>query len=764
MTEHKIPIPSMIYNASVGGHVTNSQQIIDDVLNKEQSVINVEQQELNKGILEEKEYTSGSNNGMGRVVLRKNIVKGVNTLTQSMINKSNTIYVIQYDFTLGENITIPDNCVLEFDGGSVSGNYILTFTDTFIKESEKAISCLIGGTITNKELHIDSFDIISNTNQIDGAKLNNILSIAFNSNCKFVFKEGTYTCSQNLYFQDSGIINVKGIHIDGRNCVFSGFVFNIGKPQNNKVDNYIYDKGIIIENLIFNTAILKIYDCSNVIIKNCKFYDFTVEGLNIQSSGSNFTIENCYFEDPYNIANPNTPRESKGIQLICYPDDYSNICFHSDTYEVTDTSTGLILSNFKIINCTFNATRVQLNNVKDGIISNNYWTGPGVRCVNISPKGDNVNITNNTIEGFEGSTIFNVNHNSNNVLIANNTIRNCQTAYGIHVASGALDVVIKDNIIKDIATFSTISLDALVSGVVENNYISSLNITKGGGTWGEITYRVATLNNAASGQNVTNPNLPPIIIRNNTIEGKFNGIYIDGNENDGGTVLHAQVILDNNVVYKNTNNSTYCVRLSAIKSSDIIVYENNPQIYNRYTSLKFEGNIKFAQKTIYEYKEKIQIENGVVTRTPLGGNKGCYYSEAPTGSQFLVRGEYNNNRDSLYVSFIKDIEIIKGVEFIRVEYIDKVFDLVSYCVYGGRAIYGTERTGIEFIITWGGEKAEDGKPKVFYLNRNKIAPKNGSTRPSGVSVGFQFFDEKLNPPRPIWKTYSGWVDATGATV
>ena len=57
---------------------------------------------------------------MGRVVLRKNLIDGVNTLTQSMINKNNTIYVIQYDFTLDEDITIPENCVLEFDGGSIS--------------------------------------------------------------------------------------------------------------------------------------------------------------------------------------------------------------------------------------------------------------------------------------------------------------------------------------------------------------------------------------------------------------------------------------------------------------------------------------------------------------------------------------------------------------------------------------------------------------------------------------------------------------------
>ena len=156
MSEHKIPIPSMIYNAAVGGHVTSSQQIIDEILNKEQSVLNVEQQELNKGILEEKEYISSSNNGMGRIVLRKNIVEGVNTLTQSMINKSNTIYVIQYDFTLIEDITIPENCVLKFDGGSLNGNNsILTYNKTTIEDFTKGclLNIVVNGSVANKISH-----------------------------------------------------------------------------------------------------------------------------------------------------------------------------------------------------------------------------------------------------------------------------------------------------------------------------------------------------------------------------------------------------------------------------------------------------------------------------------------------------------------------------------------------------------------------------------------------------------------------------------
>lgn len=46
MSEHKEPIPSMIYNAAVGGHVTNSQQIIDENENKEQSQINAEVKQI----------------------------------------------------------------------------------------------------------------------------------------------------------------------------------------------------------------------------------------------------------------------------------------------------------------------------------------------------------------------------------------------------------------------------------------------------------------------------------------------------------------------------------------------------------------------------------------------------------------------------------------------------------------------------------------------------------------------------------------------
>ena len=70
------------------------------------------------------------------VILKKNLVNGVNTLTQEMMSAQNTKYVIKYDYVLGEDITIPENCVLEFDCGSISANnsdYTITGQNTCIK-------------------------------------------------------------------------------------------------------------------------------------------------------------------------------------------------------------------------------------------------------------------------------------------------------------------------------------------------------------------------------------------------------------------------------------------------------------------------------------------------------------------------------------------------------------------------------------------------------------------------------------------------------
>ena len=150
MTEPISFIPSRVKNCAEGGHVAGARDIIDDG-----SGITLDE------LVGNKEYAPADFSGMGRVVLKKNIVNDVNTLTRSMMSDANTIYVIQYDFTLGEDITIPANCVLEFEGGSISAGSgenkdTITGTNTGIQAGLVKIfntSISVGGTWNISKLY-----------------------------------------------------------------------------------------------------------------------------------------------------------------------------------------------------------------------------------------------------------------------------------------------------------------------------------------------------------------------------------------------------------------------------------------------------------------------------------------------------------------------------------------------------------------------------------------------------------------------------------
>ena len=103
-------VQQMIESAAAQpGHITN--------LPDEEDLTVTEHNTLQ---FKDREYNPYNYSGMGKVYLRKHIVNGTNMLTQHMMTKPNTIYVIRYDYCLGgETIEVPEGCVLEFDGGSL---------------------------------------------------------------------------------------------------------------------------------------------------------------------------------------------------------------------------------------------------------------------------------------------------------------------------------------------------------------------------------------------------------------------------------------------------------------------------------------------------------------------------------------------------------------------------------------------------------------------------------------------------------------------
>lgn len=101
-------------NASGGGTINN---LADD-----EDLVSVDKGEsLSVLKFADRAYNPDRFSGKGYKILRRNIIDGKNILTQEMINQPYTIYVVQYDFDLdGAQITIPKNCILKFDGGSLS--------------------------------------------------------------------------------------------------------------------------------------------------------------------------------------------------------------------------------------------------------------------------------------------------------------------------------------------------------------------------------------------------------------------------------------------------------------------------------------------------------------------------------------------------------------------------------------------------------------------------------------------------------------------
>lgn len=95
-----------------------------------------------------KQYNAGAYSGLGRQYLRKNLVGGLNVLTQSMMQWPNTIYIIQYDYDLnGAEIKVPEGCVLDFQGGHITDGTI-KLSNTRILQNGCVITDYITANIT----------------------------------------------------------------------------------------------------------------------------------------------------------------------------------------------------------------------------------------------------------------------------------------------------------------------------------------------------------------------------------------------------------------------------------------------------------------------------------------------------------------------------------------------------------------------------------------------------------------------------------------
>lgn len=182
--------------------------------------------------------------GKGYKIIRKNIVEGKNILTQDMINETNTIYEIKYTFDLNnENITIPEDSVLKFNGGIIENGTII-YNKTFIIGFNKSYNNIIAsGTLTNSIVFSDWFCPKKDGITDDFIALQNFLNCGKKT---LVFNTGNYLLSKGLSVPATTDIDAQ----------WSTFILKEGVTgfKYESLDNTMYVIDTVLRNIVIQSS------------------------------------------------------------------------------------------------------------------------------------------------------------------------------------------------------------------------------------------------------------------------------------------------------------------------------------------------------------------------------------------------------------------------------------------------------------------------------------------------------------------------------
>lgn len=599
-------VQQMIESAAAQpGHITN--------LPDEEDLTVTEHNTLQ---FKDREYNPYNYSGMGKVYLRKHIVNGTNMLTQHMMRKPNTIYVIRYDYCLGgETIEVPEGCVLEFDGGSLRNGKIVGHNTK------------IAG-ILNK--------IFKNSISIDG--IWNIATISTN-----YFDNLDYTNSLKNVFNLSNpdITNTIYVEDKGSNYILDITANNTAAIELNSNTNLLINATLkLIGNRFAQYQIIKINNCDNVKIsgygkiigdKNEHIglsgeWGFGISILNSNNIAiTGLTINSCWGDSIY-------------VGLNCGDIDISFCKLNESRRQGISIITG---NNISINNCT---------------ITNIGGTDPGAG-IDVEPNADNivnnVYVYNNFIKdctygvqfvGFANNAKVNYAHCYNNTIVSsesmktgiaaetvgeifieNNIVNNC--LYYLVMCARSKRIVLKDNILTTTLAApefrSCISLvnneDNIVKGnrvisekpifhvlkdlIIDNNYLEGSRMTY-------FYYTSRKCENTILRNNTIVSNLDLLCV-NTTIENNHFYIpqygYAFRNNNDNT----ANVLVTNNVfetALDLPSSSMITFDCNAIVKNNSIINKHS-EILNgiRFTNDVIESDTSF----IGSFTNKIVFENTV---------------------------------------------------------------------------------------------------------------------------------------------------------
>lgn len=245
-----------------------------------------------------------NSNGMAYKYLRKtkNMI-----LSQSDFNQANTIYEIRYDFDLNsQTITIPEGCILRFNGGSIS-NGIINFSNTTLS-GDINITSNVTGNILNNFANIIWFGAKENTDSTHA--IQNAINVCNRVYIPKVSEGALFIIQEDIYInKPTQIYGELGNKIGNLEDIATLTLFKVVNTEhvyfyNLNLTNGTASAGKVTREI---SGAINIDNCTDIIIDNCKIDNiFGHWGVKVRNttdikvehtSFSNITYNMLFFEE-----------------------------------------------------------------------------------------------------------------------------------------------------------------------------------------------------------------------------------------------------------------------------------------------------------------------------------------------------------------------------------------------------------------------------------------------------------------------------------